>query len=284
MRKIITVCLVVAGIVMSLAFAVFIPSPETDYLLRLYYGAQIVASLTVLIGGVIGVWQYYLASKDSIRNVAILRVQKAVDLSNYYKDNILVYTAPIDYVFENSGLKEIFDSSHSYNLVDFDTTELKKIYSDSQKDKLKKLQQSPKFVNAVLTANAIYNLGLNIPPQSIGKNKDNSMVLTYNSSIVAGAFMRKLIIGALNNMEYFAMNFNHNIADESVVYQSLHQSYIDMVNQLYYFIAALNTDPSDKYYTNVIQLYKTWIDEKEKQSDKRSTSNDSIQRNGTIIK
>lgn len=42
------------------------------------------------------------------------------------------------------------------------------------------------------------------------------------------AFMIDEVSGVLNNIEYFAMNFAHGVADDSVVYRSLHQSYIDI--------------------------------------------------------
>lgn len=85
-------------------------------------------------------------------------------------------------------------------------------------------------------------------------------------------------------MEFFALHFSHNTADESVVYQSLHQSYFDLILLMYYYIASQNDNPSYKYYTNVIELFHKWMQEKSKQTDDFSAKSNSIQRTGTKIK
>ena len=80
------------------------------------------------------------------------------------------------------------------------------------------------------------------------------------------------------------MHFSHNAADSSVVYQSLHQSYIEMVEALYYFIAIMNTDSIDKFYTNVISLYGKWKDERLRRDEKQKEHEHELQNRGTVIK
>lgn len=75
----------------------------------LYYSSQIVASIFVISGVIIGVWQYYLSYVDSRRNLDIVRVQKAIELAEYYKDNILCSLAPLRYIYANS-LLEIYEN------------------------------------------------------------------------------------------------------------------------------------------------------------------------------
>lgn len=70
----------------------------------------------------------------------------------------------------------------------------------------------------------------------------------------------------LNVLEYFSMYLVTGVADESVVYQSLHQTFFRIVRMLYSWIAGMNKNPKDKYYTNIIALYKTW-NEKERESE-----------------
>lgn len=60
------------------------------------------------------------------------------------------------------------------------------------------------------------------------------------------------------------MCFSHKTADESVVYQSLHQTYLRLVHDLYYNIAVLNVMDGSKFYTNIIELYKKW-DERDRE-------------------
>jgi len=89
----------------------------------------------------------------------------------------------------------------------------------------------------------------------------------------------KAVNRILNDMEYFAMNFTHGTADESVVYQSLHQTYLAFV-QMFYFNIALNNMPNGKqFYTNVIALYKIWYEKSEnKKSEIITQGRKSIER------
>jgi len=77
------------------------------------------------------------------------------------------------------------------------------------------------------------------------------------------------VSGVLNNIEYFAMNFAHGVADDSVVYRSLHQSYIDIMQLLYFNISNLNNSSSDKYYLNAIELYNKWKLQKDKDTNEK---------------
>lgn len=63
----------------------------------------------------------------------------------------------------------------------------------------------------------------------------------------------------LNKLEYFSMYFTCNLADEKMVYQSLHQIYLSIVKELYGWIVMANdTNGKDRYYTNIIKLYNIW--------------------------
>lgn len=63
---------------------------------------------------------------------------------------------------------------------------------------------------------------------------------------------------SLNKLEYMCMYFYTNMADDEIVYQSLHQSFLSTITLLYVFIANLNETSSNKYYTNIIFLYNRW--------------------------
>lgn len=56
------------------------------------------------------------------------------------------------------------------------------------------------------------------------------------------------------------MNFTHKTADDSVIYQSLHSSYLSIVRALYYDISSNNKPGGDKLYTNAIELFDIWKD------------------------
>jgi len=70
----------------------------------------------------------------------------------------------------------------------------------------------------------------------------------------------------LNKLEYFSMSFISGIADEEVVYQSLHQSFFTIVSFFYPSICLFNSKGGkDKYYTNLIELYNIWKKREKKQ-------------------
>lgn len=79
--------------------------------------------------------------------------------------------------------------------------------------------------------------------------------------------MSRVVNDLLNEMEYFSMNFTHKVADESVVYQSLHQTYMQAVEFLYYNISKNNRPDGRQFYTNVVELYKIWYKKDKKMRD-----------------
>lgn len=259
-RKLVTTCIIVISILLmissSLLFFKF-QKEQNVYVELLYYITQIISSIFVISGVVIAIWQYYLSCMDSNRNIDVICVQKAIDLSEYYKDNILAYIAAMEYIFDNSGISEIFSKIDKSNIEHFDQKELFIYIKDEDRDKLKKIQNTVKFSEVIANANAIYNLGLNDELIKLCRKHD----CTKFEQKQISTFLGKLITKILNNMEYFSMHFTHNVADETVVYKSLHQTYIKLVKMLYYHIAIKNPlSTTTKYFTNIIELYKIWND------------------------
>jgi len=90
----------------------------------------------------------------------------------------------------------------------------------------------------------------------------------------------KCFSSLLNSMEYFSMCFVTGIADESVVYQSLHQSFLKCVHMLSWMIASSNINPKNKYYTNLIHLHNLWA----QRDGEREQMQNSLVENITKIK
>ena len=108
-------------------------------------------------------------------------------------------------------------------------------------------------------------------------------ICKIDTESVSVAFMSNLINRVLNNMEFFALHFKHKTADESVIYQSLHQTYLRSIPYLYYYIANANSDPSEKLYTNVIWLYEEWNKTKNQKIAEHAEKCASIIVDGTIV-
>lgn len=86
----------------------------------------------------------------------------------------------------------------------------------------------------------------------------------------------------LNKLEFFSMNFISGIADESVVYQSLHQSFFSIVSFFYPKICFFNsTSGKDKYFTNLIELHNIWKKRETEQEEKEKQLKEKL--NETIV-
>lgn len=68
---------------------------------------------------------------------------------------------------------------------------------------------------------------------------------------------KHIIFDTLNNLECFSMSVNHNVAESEMLYPSLHHTYLKFVRFMYPLICMQNND-EENYYTNVIELYRTW--------------------------
>lgn len=112
----------------------------------------------------------------------------------------------------------------------------------------------------------LFNGFKEFPKKEISK-KDSENIkakINYNKSLMY--FKKKLdydikemYFRNLNKLEYIAMNFVSDIADDKIVYNSLHQLFFSYVELNYFYIANLNSNgKKDKFYMNIIELYKKW--------------------------
>lgn len=123
-----------------------------------YYSSQILSSIFVIAGVVIAVWQYFITAKSQLNQINIDRIQKAIDLSEYYKDNILHKSTPIRFVYEQSGIMELIKNVNKDNMVQFEEAEACQLLDKDKFDELKAKTKTKEFSNAVLAADYIYGL------------------------------------------------------------------------------------------------------------------------------
>ncbi len=86
-------------------------------------------------------------------------------------------------------------------------------------------------------------------------------------SIISISF-EKFAHNLLNDLEAMATSLRYNVADEKLIYQSLHQTYINYKRIFYFFISNENTLDENRYYENVVWLYCKWENRKQKQHRK----------------
>lgn len=263
-RKLVTVLLVLVGFVLTGMLFFLTPDCTNGIVMpwveKLYYCIQIVAGLYVVVGAVIAVWQYYISTKSEFIKNETEKVNQAVELAGYYKDNIIPHISYVKYIFRYIHATEIIEKIDKTKMKYFDINELNKLLDQNDINKLKDLIESDEFIEAVREANIIFNFNSTDIFYFDGNTSDEEKNDIKDLQLkIAKHCMLGQIRELLNNLEYFAMFFTHNIADESVVFQSLHQSYLQIIETMYYQISSYNTSDNHKFYVNAIRLYHLWI-------------------------
>lgn len=222
-----------------------------------------------------------------IAQIELKQVQKAIELAEYYKDNILRLFEAVDYVYRNAGIQEILCAIKDESMIDFDSVELYRTLSKENIEKLRGIQKSEEFAKCVMEADQIFNMGLSqgFVSQIVSDEVSDEKKKIFRVDItgIVNTFLREYVNAILNNLEYFAMNFSHGAADETVVYQSLHQTYLEIVHTFYYSICALNEPMQSRYYTNTIELYQKWHSRKLEQEEEIEQTRRKTTRKGTTI-
>lgn len=85
-----------------------------------------------------------------------------------------------------------------------------------------------------------------------------------NTPNILGTAATRFIKDFLNDMEAMATLLRYNIADEKLIYQSLHQTYLKYMKYWYFFISDENRKDQDRFYSNTIWLYNHWSKRKNK--------------------
>lgn len=235
---------------------------DTLALENVNYVLGIIGSIVVVLTAIIAVWQYVLTARCERNKIKNDRVEKAVHLAKYYKDNIIVKIAALRYLFKESGISEILEKIKPSEMKNFDEDELKEKLSSADIKEISKIMGSEKMITLILEADQVYCLNLDLELIT-----DSQKSTDENNKIILRHFMSRVVNDLLNEMEYFSMNFTHKVADESVVYQSLHQTYMQAVEFLYYNISKNNRPDGRQFYTNVVELYKIWYKKDKKMRD-----------------
>lgn len=244
-----------------------------------YYLIQIIGGYALIIGAIIGIWQYVLTARSERAKLSMEQVEKAIDLANYYKNEILPKSEALIYVFRSGGIKDELDKIKVSDMKEFTQEELIDNLGVAGKKNLEKIMEGEDVLTAIIAAEVILGLNLNIERFMSIEEENGKKSVSIKRDMVIRLFMGNVVSELLNSMEYFAMNFIHGIADETVVYQSLSRTYIEIVQLLYYNIANNNVIGKQLLFTNVTELYRKWYD---RYSEEKSGSKNGINK-GTVV-
>lgn len=214
----------------------------------------------MICGFIVAYRQYKIAAAEKRIVHERERIQKAIDLSEYYLDHILVNWLLIKHVYEITGIADVLDSIKINDIEHFDKFELDSLLSPVQIDNIKKISNSKEFIDVLSSASLIMNFGGHRIIKNVEKEESGKQRIEFNVDTNGLRYEFSIALsGILNNLEYFSMHFTHKTADESVVYQSLHVTFLEIVRLLYFDICFNNLTTSEKkLYTNVIELYNLW--------------------------
>ncbi len=254
-KKKVCIVFIILFVILAISVIIAVIFRKGIILEQVYYAIQIISALFVIGGVIIAIWQYILTSKrenelrkEEIEEVKRIRNKEAIQLTEYYKDNIIDKISIINIVYRETHILDILEGIMPELMKNFDKNELEKLLSKADRDNLEEKRKSKEFEKIILSHADYFGIDLDRV-----EDKDKQMV----EKMIIQNF-KTLSQQLLNNLEYFAMSFNCEIAEETTVYQSLHQTYIRIVSHMYYEISSNNASGEQKLYTNVIKLFNKW--------------------------
>ena len=213
----------------------------------------------ILTGG--SVWcafRAYKHQKDRTKKEA------ACNLAKEYASSVIEKYADINSVFAGAGIMEMVRSSFNLReLNNFDKEELEALFKKNNVDRaafeMKITYIDPKII---LNSRMLRACSTEERERTFAcyASKDEE----GNPKVVNGSYLQNdlayEIASLLNELEWFAMTCRYGLADEEILYQSLHKTFLSTVWMLYYHISSNNVNNEDKLYTNVIWLFCKWRD------------------------
>ncbi|MBP3704785.1 MAG: hypothetical protein J6I98_04540 [Clostridia bacterium] len=193
------------------------------------------------------------------------RKESACKLAQYYAENVIKKYSYVSSVFKICKTLEYINKTVELDQIrNFDNEEFEMILKDKEinpKEFMKKANEFDPFVilNCRIAQIDLISDRSKIYSEFIEKDEKDDTLILKNASFLINDFAQD-ITNLLNSLEWFSMNCNYRIADEELLYQSLHQTFLSTVWMLYAFIASNNTSNENKMYTNIIELFNLWRD------------------------
>ncbi len=218
-----------------------------------------ILSLLMLITTIVSV---YCAFKAYHHQKERTRKEAACELARVYSDEILDKCSIVRIVFIQSGIlefvKENFQMKDIKNFTNEEVLGFAMSNGIKREDLDKRMNTFDHFsiLNAVTckTNSMVERNALNA---AFRETADDHTFVPKNERFLKLHFA-DTISSLLNTLEWFSMNCRYGLADEKILYQSLHQTFLSTVWMMYYYISRNNKSNVDKYYTNIIWLFTEW--------------------------
>lgn len=215
--------------------------------------------VTLLVAIVSAVYAYraYMHQKERSKKAA------ACDLAKYYAEVILEKHSLIANIFAFSGLGDYIKNTICLNDIStFNRKEIEGILKQkgiSPEEFYKKMNSiDPLVILNCRLARTYSNQERDAALKDmIFKDPETGTRKLKNATYILNDFYQEMA-NLMNQLEWFSMNCRYGLADEALLYQSLHQTFLSSVWVLYPFLCKNNYCNEDKHYTNVAWLFNTW--------------------------
>lgn len=241
---------------------------------------QIVLSGLTLFTVILMFFQFRYQKKD-YKNKYILETRiNAIKRAEWFssKIDVLSFFITVNDMKVDSLLLEAGISNKVIKNVNFDVKELNQLVEQSKYKTMDKFYNEYKqrlFSDPLDMLNALTSYKLI-------DSDDNKILMNIFSEVENGELnendrkkitlfvidkYNELLNSTLNQLESFSMYFTSGVADDKVVFDSLHQIFIRFIRSQYVKIAKNNVNNTDKYYTHCISLYNEWSCKREQDSE-----------------
>ena len=199
------------------------------------------------------------------------KVEKAIELANVYRE-LIKDISEFSKIFEEHGeIQGLLTKGKLDEETKFNYGEISSIYSKQEIHKLENFffgdGMNPDILRSVYFTYSLQNISdINPILLNLSENPDEQQSAVQDSLI--RSYYQSKFSSFLNKLEFFSMAFVQNVADDDVVYQSLHQTFLGITRYFYYLISRNNNSLENKYYTNIIQLHSRWISKQKQYKSK----------------
>ena len=234
------------------------------------------------------------------KNILRKQQEKASEIAKQFSSDLLLKCELVNRVYKLSPIGEILElHKKNYNLFNnFNIEEIRKIYNDYNFPlTYAALEKSFNFDDIyyylleklITVEEPNKNIEKAISKKRKHKNKKTTTFKHYSTEEARELFkfdnsslpfhFTTLVNIVLNDLEQVCMNISSQAAGGIYIYQSLHQTFLRTIRTLSVEISLRNDSSNcDKFYTNVIEVYKEWTKIYIKNSENKDKKNRKVKK------
>lgn len=213
---------------------------------------QIAASVATTLGILFACFQLTQSNRQHKDDANRASAEKAIELARMFQADIIPRISYCALVLGVIG-QDKYEKSEKLQThkLRFTKEEIERKFGTNAEAEYKKMETSIKY-KTIMLAKREYKKAM----KEVAAD-DTADFFEQQKEIMEFCCERSSL---LNTLEWVAMMINTKVADEKVIYQSLHQVLLRYIRLEYPTIAFQNSEEKaeDQFYTNIIHLYRRW--------------------------